>query len=102
MTTIRVHFFETTGDAYDDTQCRYDIQTGDILVCTEDQVVGLADTWPVAVTTKAGNLHQPNEGITLADLRHEYSLVKGERIFTDQQIQLARFIAGGFKWPLPT
>lgn len=51
------HQFESTGAAYDATQCREDIKNGDCLFIPEERVVGLAATWPVAITANAGNLH---------------------------------------------
>jgi hypothetical protein len=51
------HQFESTGAAYDATQCREEIKNGDCLFIPEERVVGLAATWPVAITANAGNLH---------------------------------------------
>lgn len=62
-----IHQFVTTGEAYDACQCYDEIKKGDILLITDDCVVGIADTWPVAVTVKRGHLHRPAEGITLLD-----------------------------------
>lgn len=63
MTT---HFFESTGEAYDATQCRDDIASGDVIVVKSEFVVGVADTWPVAVTMAHGHLHSPGDGFSLA------------------------------------
>jgi hypothetical protein len=52
-----VHTFTDTGDAYDACQTDDDIADSDILICTDEKVVGLADAWPVAVTKAHGNLH---------------------------------------------
>jgi hypothetical protein len=67
MTTV--HTFESTGDAYDACQCRDDIKDGDVLVIERERVVGVANCWPLAVTIERGELHEPAEGKTLADLR---------------------------------
>lgn len=59
------HTFSDTGEAYDACQCDDAIKTGDLLVIDREHVVGIADTWPVAVTPNAGALHaliDPSEG----------------------------------------
>lgn len=65
MTT---HKFDSTGDAYDACQCDENIKDGDILMIAREAVVGIAGTWPVAVTVKAGVLHFPADGKTVADV----------------------------------
>ena len=52
-----VHHFFCTADAYDATQTRNDVADGDTLVCDEG-VVGVAHTWPFAVTVAFGELHR--------------------------------------------
>lgn len=54
---MTVHEFETTSDAYGACQCDENIHDGDLLVIKEEQVVGVADTWPIAVTKVSGELH---------------------------------------------
>lgn len=75
---MAVHVFPTSGDAYDGSQCganyhadpatlapvdgedEYDwpqVNTGDTIVGEEDEVVGVSNTWPIAVTLKPGALH---------------------------------------------
>jgi hypothetical protein len=49
--------FYSTGEAYDATQCDETIKNGDVLVCDRERVIGLAWTWPMAVTVDAGQLH---------------------------------------------
>lgn len=68
------HHFHTSGDAYDACQTgihfafdgEYEVKTGDVLVIEKEKVVGIADTWPVAVTAERGHLHTPALGTTLA------------------------------------
>ena len=50
----QVHTFDSTGDAYDASQI--DLDKGSIMVVESEGVVGLAWTWPVAVTAEAGEL----------------------------------------------
>jgi len=51
--------FQSTGAAYDACQCDDTIKNGDVLHCEREGVVGLAWTWPVAVTVEYGALHTP-------------------------------------------
>lgn len=60
---MRIHLFESTGEAYDACQCDEDIKDGDVLVIESERVVGVADTWPFAVTVAHGNLHVLKDGI---------------------------------------
>lgn len=52
-----VHEFASTGDAYDACQCDENIKQGDTLVIKAEKIVGVADTWPFAVTADHGQLH---------------------------------------------
>ncbi|MFD7661283.1 hypothetical protein [Streptomyces sp. NPDC059788] len=53
----KVWTFYSTGEAYGAVQCRDDIQDGDVLVIEREQVIGIADTWPFALTENHGDLH---------------------------------------------
>jgi hypothetical protein len=53
---MKIETFETTKDAYDATQC-CDIPRGTVLHIPSEGVVGVADTWPFAVTADYGSLH---------------------------------------------
>ena len=55
--TQKTHHFDDSGVAYDATQCRENIKTGDILLIESLGVVGLAWTWPISVTAHHGKLH---------------------------------------------
>ena len=54
---MAIHIFDSTGDAYDACQCDENVTRGDILYIPSENVVGLADTWPVAITKEYGQLH---------------------------------------------
>lgn len=54
---IPTHFFADSGSAYDATQCDERIKNGDTLVIVADGVIGIAGTWPFAVTVETGSLH---------------------------------------------
>ncbi|WP_353645735.1 hypothetical protein [Mesorhizobium sp. WSM2239] len=92
MNTIRVHFYDSTGEAYDTVQCSANVKNGDILIIPSEKVVGLADTWPVAITKEAGHLHTLADGNFFTYV-HQYGEKAGQRVFTDEQIDLARRIA---------
>lgn len=80
----RHHASATSGNAYDATQTDERVSTGDTLIVLAEQVVGVACTWPFAVTAIAGALHQVNApapsdalasvaaglGVQTDDLRH--------------------------------
>ncbi len=71
FTARRHHAFASTGNAYDATQCDEAIHTGDTLIVLTEEVIGVAMTWPFAVTLAHGNLHALSAlrtGETLADL----------------------------------
>lgn len=66
MTTVpAVHFFDTTGEAYDACQTD-DLNDGDVIVVRSEGVVGVVDTWPVAVTKANGKLHALTDGTNVA------------------------------------
>lgn len=92
---MAIHRFEDTGAAYDAAQASPDIARGDILVIESEQVVGLAHAWPVAITAKAGHLHQVEEGKTIM------VLAEGENpMFNREQIENALIVAKEQGWPL--
>jgi len=68
------HQFDSSNEAYDACQVgeTYDgdkVNDRDILVIKSEQVVGLADTWPLAVTTRHGAFHVPEAGIKACDIQ---------------------------------
>lgn len=82
-TERRVHYFESTGDAYD--WCMGggigggyeddDIHSGDTIVIKSEGVVGVSDTWPQAVTKHFGDLHMfMEEGSENSDGYYDYCL----------------------------
>jgi hypothetical protein len=56
-TKMKTHAFASSADAYDACQCDDNISNGDLLDIEAEGIVGLAWTWPVAVTEKRGELH---------------------------------------------
>ena len=55
---IPIHRFESTAEAYDACQCDDTIKTGDVLIVASEGGVGIAGTWPVAVTQAHGEFHR--------------------------------------------
>jgi hypothetical protein len=51
-------FYDSTGDAYDACQCCEELKRGDLIIVLSEKVVGIVDTWPIAVTNESGNLHK--------------------------------------------
>lgn len=54
----RIHAFGSTGNAYDAVQIDESIAAGDTLLVPDEKVVGVAMTWPFAVTRESGKLHK--------------------------------------------
>lgn len=52
--------FYSTGEAYGACQCREEIRDGDVLVIEREKVVGIAESWPFALTEAFGQLHTLN------------------------------------------
>lgn len=59
-----VHHFDDTTEAYNATQCNEEMRDGDVLVIEPEKVIGIAWTWPFALTERFGELH-----VTTADPR---------------------------------
>lgn len=85
----KIHHFDSTVRAYDATQSDDKIKKGDVLIIESEKVVGLADTWPVAVTEWPGELHDLAPGATLESLG-----------FSDKSIALANDAARSLGFPL--
>lgn len=83
-----VHTFDTTKEAYDATQGNEAVKAGHTLLIEDEGVVGLAWTWPVAVTKAFGELHIPSDvdGADLAGLIADAG-------WTDEQIRQAVALA---------
>lgn len=64
---MTIHAFTDSGAAYDATQSSDDVRKGDVLLIASERVVGLADTWPFAVTVAAGALHTIRGSAPLTD-----------------------------------
>lgn len=80
-----IHVFSSTGAAYDACQCDAEIKDGDILVIPSEGVVGIADTWPFAITAKRGALHGLVKEYNPDDIKQGYGeTVKAARIVADE------------------
>lgn len=96
FTARRHHAFASTGNAYDAVQCDEAIHNGDTLIVLTEEVVGVAMTWPFAVTQRHGNLHAlsaPRDGETFADLARSLHVSAAD-------IEHAAEIARCFGFPL--
>lgn len=67
----RIHAFASTGNAYDAVQTDESIAAGDTLLVLDERVVGVAMTWPFAITAQPSKLHAvcaPGAGETLGHI----------------------------------
>lgn len=71
MTT---HTFTYSRQAYDACQCDESIHNGDTLVIENEGVVGLAGTWPIAVTVVNGALERLAVGVDMATVMADWHL----------------------------
>lgn len=90
-----IHEFASSSDAYDATQCDESVRKGDALLIASEGVVGLAWTWPVAVTARAGELHELSD-----EDRMTPAAVIQEAAWTDEQLKLAVATATQHGFPI--
>lgn len=83
FTPTRIYAFETSGDAYDATQTDERIANGDILLILTEKIVGIAYTWPYAITANCGRLHaiDPKPGETLEELAGQFATTPEQLCF---------------------
>jgi len=82
----KLFVFSDTVEAYDACNCDSEVKTGDTILIPSEGVVGLAWTWPVAVTTTCGSLHAAS--IPICQLKS-----RGIPVFSQEQIDLAESMA---------
>ena len=76
----RIHAFASTGNAYDAVQTDETIAAGDTLLILDEGVVGVAMTWPFAITAEPGKLHtvcEPGAGETLGLIENALDVPEG-------------------------
>ena len=76
----RIHAFASTGNAYDAVQTDETIAAGDTLLILDEGVVGVAMTWPFAITAEPGKLHavrEPGGGETLGHIERALDVPDG-------------------------
>lgn len=57
---VRVHVYNTTAYAYNETQTNEEIHDGDVIVAEHEQAIAILDlAWPFAVTEAHGEFHGP-------------------------------------------
>jgi hypothetical protein len=110
---LAVHYFTSSGRAYNECQCNPRIKTGDVLVVQSESVIALADAWPVPITSKGGEFGQLKDerlgpdGKLLDDNWMLDSLVEytseskkvEERERATQGLRVARRLATEAGWP---
>lgn len=70
FTVWRIHAFGSTGNAYDAVQTDETIAAGETLLILDERVVGVAMTWPFAITAEPGKLHAVREPGAGESLEH--------------------------------
>lgn len=82
MDRQQTHHFDSTQEAYDACQCDDNVKDGDILVVKSERVVGIADTWPFAITDKTGELHsvKPDGWAATADRVGKTNLLEAGKL----------------------
>ena len=76
----RIHAFASTGNAYDAVQTDESIAAGDTLLVLDERVVGVAMTWPFAITAQPVKLHAvcaPGAGETLGHIEKALDVPDG-------------------------
>ena len=76
----RILGFASTGNAYDAVQTDETIAAGDTLLILDEGVVGVAMTWPFAITAEPGKLHavsEPGAGGTLGHVEQALGVPDG-------------------------
>lgn len=91
---ITLHRFGGTGEAYDACQCDDTIAPGDTLLIERESVVGLAGTWPVAVTVELGEFHCFADGV------NPIAPTAGRDNYTEEMVRRAVWIATSRGWPI--
>lgn len=83
---VSVHHFESSGEAYDASQCYDEIKDGDVLVIKSERVVGvLHKAWPVALTPNFGKFHRTQDGLPITSLAHdENDYEESEKVALEQ------------------
>src|SRR4051812_12539321 len=72
--TISVHEFDSSSEAYDASQYRDDIHSGDVLRVPSEGIVGiLVEAWPVAIVGGPGAFHTIEPGAGDGGIREQYA-----------------------------
>ena len=89
---VRVWTFASSGTAYDMTQCDDDLKTGDVLLIPSEKVVGITNTWPLAITKEMGQLHGVEEGYKIEDLLPSDT----DKDYVNKALKIARNLAKSY------
>ena len=102
MKLNNVFLYQSTSDAYDACMTGEDnVSHGDTLLIPSEGVVGLCETWPVAVTQEAGALHQVEDEVGIRNYQKDSHCDRGTgTVFTPGQIDRAEEVAYFLRYPL--
>ena len=84
---VPVHTFPSSGSAYNGCQTNENIHDGDIIHVPSEGVVGLAGTWPAAVTKNYGQLHAYG-----SDVHDNPSILDGPKKDYEDKITARHFL----------
>jgi hypothetical protein len=92
MAKPKIHEFETTGEAYDASQTDDNIKDGDILVATEEKVIGiLVQAWPVSIdSNKTGHFHALKPGL-------QWSTFEGGKYSDSYRLAVGTLVSRGWR-----
>jgi len=87
-----IHNCRSTKDAYDfsnmgSTFNDVPVNTGDLLFIESEKVIGMVDTWPIALTKNHNKLHNLTDGFTLETCPDSH-----------REPILAEYVAGNNRW----
>lgn len=84
MSEPKVHTFDSTGEAYDRSQCDDAIKHGDVLHVPSERVVGiLYQAWPIALTQARGEFHSWADTIPSESMYESYRVA--ERLIANEE-----------------
>lgn len=106
MAEPKVHRFGSSMEAYNATQCFEEINDGDVLVIEPEKIIGIAWTWPFALTENVGELHVTTanprtyqDGIFAAGVDRAEQIARdyGWPIVPPLDLRMARSILAGYQ-----
>ena len=89
---VNVYVCGDSEQAYNLSQGLPQTDNGAILYIPSENIVGVVNTWPIAVTKEAGHLHTPNDWKTIGKDKVSYS--KAQPILKRVLLSIYRLLKG--------